>query len=340
MDEATLRGWTEAFQEGATAQGEGRLSAALAAYEKAMQWDGAHAELVYRHARVLAALGREAEAAAGFARARDLDVLRFRADSRLNRIARDTAAREGATLVDLERVLGSTSDSALFLDHVHFTLDGLYRVSREIARGLETWIGPLEIPDRETLFNRLFVTAWSERKHAAIMAQRRARPPFAAQWGNREKLDALNAQMARSTAAIATSDLHRVESAYRELCHEYPDDANYGLQWGQMLCVAHEWEWAARVYGDAIENIHGYSDAHHQAAVALGQAGRPAEAARILLKPGKPYGHYLADFTMLLIQALEKSGQETDARTAAEAVLAGAGRFPGRERVEAWRRKE
>ena len=72
--------------------------------------------------------------------ARDLDALRFRADSRINAIIREVAAEQeaaGVRLVDAEQSLaksdlavGGIPGDGLFYEHVHLTFDGNYLLAR------------------------------------------------------------------------------------------------------------------------------------------------------------------------------------------------------------------
>ena len=80
-------------------------------YEAAARIDDRFAELQFRLGRCLAAEGRSAEARERFVLARDLDALRFRADSRINAIIREVAAEQeaaGVRVVDAEQALAKS----------------------------------------------------------------------------------------------------------------------------------------------------------------------------------------------------------------------------------------
>ena len=67
----------------------------------------------------------------GYARARDLDPLRFRAPSVLNTVIREVAERQGAEVVDVHGAFVAASDQGLIgndlmLEHVHPNLDGYF----------------------------------------------------------------------------------------------------------------------------------------------------------------------------------------------------------------------
>ena len=124
--------WDALFAEAVRLEGEGRWAEAANALQKAVEIDPEHAETAYRLGRCEARLGRDADARRHLELARDLDTLRFRADTRTNAIVREVARREGGVrLVDAEEKLGAQSPQGApgdetFLDHVHLTFHGNY----------------------------------------------------------------------------------------------------------------------------------------------------------------------------------------------------------------------
>ena len=88
----------------------------------------------YRQAQALEAAGRYAEARAEYLAAKDRDELRFRAPEAFNALLRASAARHGATLVDVEGALAAASrhgiiGSELMLEHLHPNLDGYFELA-------------------------------------------------------------------------------------------------------------------------------------------------------------------------------------------------------------------
>ena len=103
-----------------------RIAEALKAYQAAAKIDDQYAELEFRIARALWMQGDYAGAKQHFWRARDLDTLRFRADSRINEINRAVASSAGAELVDADEIFSKQSPngavgSDLVYEHVHMT---------------------------------------------------------------------------------------------------------------------------------------------------------------------------------------------------------------------------
>ncbi len=87
-----LRSWSALVQQGMDVESVRSYAEALKAYLAAAKIDDQYADLEFRIARSLWMLGEYAGAKEHFLRARDLDTLRFRADSRINDINRSVAS--------------------------------------------------------------------------------------------------------------------------------------------------------------------------------------------------------------------------------------------------------
>lgn len=109
---------------------------------------------------------QRAFAAGDYARARDLDALRFRADSTINRIIREVAAEERAELLDAEAALEPTS--ADFWEHVHLRPHANRRLAELFAQMLTGRPKTAELP----------VTPWDEDRLSRTIAAILERPPF------------------------------------------------------------------------------------------------------------------------------------------------------------------
>jgi tetratricopeptide (TPR) repeat protein len=101
------------------------------------------ARLAWMAGRLLFEEGRTSEADACLRRARDLDRLRFRADSRLNAIIAEEWEQSGPSLLPLDAEAPLIADNprhALgfphFYEHVHFSLRANFLIAREMARAL------------------------------------------------------------------------------------------------------------------------------------------------------------------------------------------------------------
>lgn len=240
-DEALGR-WRAAYAAGEEAVRAGDFAAAEAHFRAALAIDDRYAELPFRLGQLCRRTGRMAEAKALFQQALDADALRFRTDSRLNAIVRDVAAEAPlqAKLVDLASAMerrsadGMLGDELLY-EHVHLSLEGTYRVARELydevasdlrRRGLvavgRTAEEPLPIAEVRT---RLGYTTYEQAMIFKELQARFSRPPFTAQVDHRARVasyarreEAAARMLALPDARAAMATLYDVALAQR------PDD--------------------------------------------------------------------------------------------------------------------
>ena len=91
-----LAKWESIYKAGGELEAGNRWQRRCQQYEAAAKIDDRFAELQFRIGRCLMKAGRFAEARERFELARDLDVLRFRADSHINAIIREVAGEQEA----------------------------------------------------------------------------------------------------------------------------------------------------------------------------------------------------------------------------------------------------
>jgi len=141
-----LKAWNEAFQRGKEALARGDARSAVEAFRKALALEDGFAELHYQLGRALLRAGEEGKAGEHFQKACDLDALRFRADSRLNRIVKEVGSKlrgETVRLVDTEEAFRRVPETRagipgheLFYEHVHLNVRGRYLFARAVAEAL------------------------------------------------------------------------------------------------------------------------------------------------------------------------------------------------------------
>lgn len=184
-----LAHWQEWFSAGTQAQAARHFGEALSDFGKAGEIDDQFADLVFQRAVCEAELGKPAPAETDFRLARDLDTLRFRADTSINRIIRQTAAAKSIPLIDAEAEFArdnSERQPALFYDHVHLNFSGNYRLALLFAQEIEKhwpgvqtnhspWLAETEVA------RRLAFTDFDERRVGEEMRARLQQPPFSAQ---------------------------------------------------------------------------------------------------------------------------------------------------------------
>ena len=157
---------------------------ALLALDQLSKMDPLYSESSFLTGRALLAAGRTSEARTWFQKACDTDALRFRADSRINALIREAAARSvgSVQLVDVEMALAKANTNGipgddLFLEHVHPSFQGNYEIARTLAqsigeslpggKSLRAWLNPQDAA------GRLGLTDWHQLGYHR-RAQRRA----------------------------------------------------------------------------------------------------------------------------------------------------------------------
>ena len=240
-----LQSWSSLVQQGESLENSQSCAEALKFYASALQIDDQYAELHFRVARCLSALGQFGAAKEHYLRARDLDTLRFRADSRINDIIRSTATSAGpkATLLDAESLFSGESRNGViggeFLyDHVHLTPLGNYLMAsalfENIVKSLPAGefgpsrnIEPLTEGECERL---LAFTAHDRARVAGEMVGRMQRPPFTTQLNHGEQMQSM---MLR--ASVPPESFQETVSEYLWAIGRDPNDLTLHYKFGFFL---------------------------------------------------------------------------------------------------------
>jgi tetratricopeptide (TPR) repeat protein len=245
-----LRSWEDLVQRGAALEAAGSHAEALKLYLAAAEIDPQYAELQFRIARSLWALGNFAEAKQRFVRAQDLDTLRFRADSRINEIIRALpGADSGVGLVDAAAVFAVESEHGvpggeLFYEHVHMNPRGNYvlaralfeQVSGRLPSELRQAAGNADVPSEEECERLLAFTPYDRARVAGLILSKLQRPPFTNQLNHSEDLQRLEGQ------AEASVDYQEIVAEYQWAISQNPEDRLLHLNYGFFL---HRYEPAA-----------------------------------------------------------------------------------------------
>ncbi len=236
-----LRSWVGLVQQGADLENARSSVEALKAYQSALKIDDQYAELEFRIARTLSMMGDHAGATQHFSRARDLDTLRFRADSRINEINRSVASSvTGVELVDAEAVFSEESPngtigSELVYEHVHLTPLGNYQLARAMFVQIASKMpgdgrvaSEADVLSEAECERRLAYTPHDQTRIANEMLQRLQKPPFTNQLNHSDQVLRL------AFKAQAPDENPNVTSAeYQWAIAQKPDDRvlhyNYGL---------------------------------------------------------------------------------------------------------------
>jgi len=242
LTQEELRSWTSLVQQGSELENARAYSDAMKVYEAAEKIDDQYAELEFRMARTLWMSGDYGPAREHFQKARDLDTLRFRADSRINQINRAVAASgPGAELVDAEAVFARQTangviGSDLVYEHVHMTPLGNYFLARamflQIASKMpqpgEHAVTEADITSESDCERFLALTPHDRVRIAGEMFERLQKPPFTNQSNHSDQLLRLALQ-----AEVPDENPDQTSAEYRWAISQNADDRvlhyNYGL---------------------------------------------------------------------------------------------------------------
>jgi tetratricopeptide (TPR) repeat protein len=280
--------WQAQMDAGIAEEERGHSDEALGAYAQAQAIDDAPAELAFRQARCLYTLARYDQAYDAFVRARDLDTLRFRADSTINRLIREAAARHragGVRLVDVDNLFRKASPHAipgeeLFYEHVHMTFEGNYVIANAVADEAGPLLGPpgpRPIPSRSEVAERLGFSEWHRAKVLREILERFLRPPFLGQVGAAARKARLQARLAEMEPAIVPAHTEAMIADLAGLAAHDPDwEMHENLAQieeasGKTADAIAEW----RV---VIARVPHYMEAHANLGKLLFRAGQPEDA--------------------------------------------------------------
>lgn len=243
---ADLAAWRARVEAGDRLAAAGRCDAARAEWLAAEAIDAEPAELHHRLGECALAAGDAGEAGARLTRARDLDTLRFRADSRLEAITREVAAASGpgVVLVDGAAAVAAGSptglgDGTTLHEHVHLSPRGSWLLARALFPAVAAALppalrgaGPLPEPAGEAACaRRLALTGFDRWKVAREVLARLARPPFTGQRDHEAQVAALVAERDEAGRAPLTA----IEDGYRAALATAGDDPWPWLAWGVLL---------------------------------------------------------------------------------------------------------
>jgi tetratricopeptide (TPR) repeat protein len=236
---AQLSSWEQSYREGIRLENTGELKAAASKYLEAVAVDGEFAELHFRLGRCYLGLTNHAQARRSFELARDFDALHFRADSGLNTMIREAAARftsKGVSVVDAVEVLMQASPQGitgneLFYEHVHLNFEGNYLLARAIAEQIAGQL-PASVTGRdkrewisaEACGRSLCITLWDRYRAYGNIRQREAEAPFTLQLNHADHLKTITERLAEIRSLMSLEARDQASEMYRQALLKRPND--------------------------------------------------------------------------------------------------------------------
>jgi tetratricopeptide (TPR) repeat protein len=293
LSPANLNEWDQLSQAGFRLVAARDFAGAFTVLSQAVQLDPAYAEIHYRLGECQWALERYAEAEREFAKARDLDTLRFRTDTRLNDIIRKAAADRvgvGIYLFDACAMFAGQSPHGVtgdefFYEHVHLNQAGNYLLARGVADQVANVL-PLgkangtapEWLSVDECANRLALTAWNRQRILEELAERLRRPPFAQQLHHEERDQRLRQALAKDTTVSEPGSRSRYSALYQQAIERAPSDWVLHSQYAKMLEALGDTSGAEREFSKVVEWVPQHAVAQYYLGRLLnrGQDRRPA----------------------------------------------------------------
>jgi len=287
--------WNKVYYEGVAEEVGGNAAKAIERYEEAAKIDDQFADLQYRWGRCSLLLGQDEPARSHFSLARDYDTLRFRADSRINDLIRQSAAsreNRGVLLADAERDLAVQSPHGLageelFYEHVHLTFEGNYLLARCIAEQAAKLLPELLAkpagakpvwPSAAECARRL---AWNDVDRCNTLKsvlQRLNNAPFTFQLNHAEARNRLQARIEALLPALQPAGLREAAGLYRRALERAPEDWVLQRNFADLLVRLGDYQGAELACRKVAELIPHDPLAHLELGLILLRNGRAQEA--------------------------------------------------------------
>ncbi len=355
LEAAQLEEWSRWYQAGLSAWQATNPPAATGLLARALAIDDRHAGLHYLMGRAQLASGQTNAARPSLELALNLDTLRFRGDTRINQIIRQTATDiPDARWLDLagamtERSPDGSPGAEFFHEHVHFNFDGNYVVATHLAHSILASNAPPLLSSQQCA-EALAFTDFDRYRVLDEVRQRLEQPPFTGQLDHAAQLARLQAGM----KPLQSGRFSDTRAIYERAIAAWPDDwslrENFGTLLNDFQQYADAWEQWRRMtsllphsvdaclgQADALEGLGRTDDAvaaihralrlrpnapetWHALGLVQARAGRDADAVTawqraVRLQPG------MADVRLDLGSALARLGRRTEAMAQFQEVL-------------------
>lgn len=233
--------WKTLWQNALIADSLGRGKDAVLLFRDLIKLDSGYAETYFRMARIMSERGERDEAERYFAKARDLDALRFRADSKINSILSSYAARNAAdnvTLVDPRAALQETPGDDIFYEHVHLNHRGNYLIAAAFLPEVERIFAlnaTSDVPDLGACLVRLGKTTFDDQRITEANLSRLGALPFTLQYTNAIQRAELKEQLSKLRQVMNKDYFGQADSLYRRRIADDERDYHFRLNYLKFL---------------------------------------------------------------------------------------------------------
>ncbi|MHC4805788.1 MAG: tetratricopeptide repeat protein, partial [Planctomycetota bacterium] len=246
--------WDDIYQQGAEHELAGDYAEAIECYLAAAKIDDRYADLQFRLGRCCWAKGEYDRARDRYIEACELDTLRFRADTRINKIIRDVArdkAAEGIYLTDTAMVFEKNSPhetpgEELFYEHVHLNFEGTYFLAKTVFEQVQKILPPERAKRRKAnkrpiltkaeCAEYLAYTDWDRHEAAyKILNGFIKKPPFTNQLYQKERVKQMEQNIEALRIYLAPEALEKAAVQYSQAIQKTPSDWRLRWKYGKLL---------------------------------------------------------------------------------------------------------
>ena len=254
LTQAEMKRWDDIYRQGTEHELQGDYTGAIERYLEAAKIDDRYADLQFRLGRCYWAAAEYKKARERYIRAREQDTLRFRSDTRINKIIHDVAVgktADGIYLTDTAKYLEKNSPyetpgQELFYEHVHMNFKGNYFLAKALFEQVEK-ILPANLTktqqadSHQTLTvdqcaQRLAYTGWDRYQIAnKVLNDFIKEPPFTNQLYQKERVTQMEQNVEELKRYLAPEAMGNVVLQYRQAIEKSPSDWWLRWKYGKLL---------------------------------------------------------------------------------------------------------
>jgi tetratricopeptide (TPR) repeat protein len=249
-----MKKWDDIYRQGTEHELQGDYTGAIERYLEAAKIDDRYADLQFRLGRCYWAAAEYKKARERYIRAREQDTLRFRSDTRINKIIYEVAAgriAEGIYLTDTAKYLEKNSPyetpgQELFYEHVHMNFKGNYFLAKALFEQVEKILPPnvvkihgtdkRQILTEDQCAQRLAYTGWDRYQIAnKVLNDFIKEPPFINQLYQQERVTQMEQNIEELKRYLAPEAMENVVLQYRQAIEKSPSDWRLRWKYGKLL---------------------------------------------------------------------------------------------------------
>lgn len=273
--------WKKYYQKAIYLIEEAQYDSAIKLLKIANNIDNTYAELHFRLGNCYWKVKKYKLARQSYIKARELDTLRFRADSSINKIIKDIAKeRAGQNLIFTDSVKEFAKISQFqipseeyFFEHVHFNFNGNYQLARmmfeNVKNNLPKWIKEKEnkndLLTKEECKNALAYTKWDHFDiKNNVLYNYLKKPPYNNQLGQEIRGKKLKNELNTLRAGISSEAIEISSNIYKKSINNMPDDWWLHYKYAEFLSAGlKDYKRAGEHYHKIINSLphacHGYA---------------------------------------------------------------------------------